>query len=203
MWSRIRVRPDGTVTGYRETRGWAPGRQLYFAMRFSSKPVSSEIYNRERPKPEYDPGFAPWAHRDDVIFREGRGLVAVFDFGTLPQSQLNMKVAISGVSEANAIANLEAEAPGWDFDAQRTAAAAAWRDALGALEIEAAEPVRKMLYTSLYHALMAPSVFMDVDGSYRGPDHEIHHAAGLHIPIHVFAVGYLSGAASVVDSGAA
>jgi predicted alpha-1,2-mannosidase len=177
LWSRIRVRPDGTVTGYRETRGWAPGRQLYFAMRFSTKPIRNEIYNRE-PKPEYDPAFAPWARRDDVIFREGRGLVAVFDFGTLPSAQLAVKVAISGVSEANAIANLEAEAPGWDFDAQRAAAAAAWREALGALEIEAAEPVRRMLYTSLYHALMAPSVFMDVDGSYRGPDHEIHHADG-------------------------
>jgi predicted alpha-1,2-mannosidase len=177
LWSRIRVRPDGTVTGYRETRGWAPGRQLYFAMRFSSKPTSNEIYNRE-PKPEYDPAFSPWAGRDDVIFREGRGLVAVFDFGVLPASQLGVKVAISAVSEANAIANLDAEAPGWDFDAHRAAAAAAWRTALGALEIEAAEPVRKLLYTSLYHALMAPSVFMDVDGSYRGPDHEIHHADG-------------------------
>ena len=86
---------------------------------------------------------------------------------------------------------------------KRAAAAAAWHEALGAVEIEAAEPVRKMLYTSLYHALMAPSVFMDVDGSYRGPDHEIHHARGLYIPIHVLAVGYLSRAASVVDSGAA
>jgi predicted alpha-1,2-mannosidase len=177
LWSRIRVRPDGTVTGYRETRGWAPGRQLYFAMRFSSKPTGTEIYNRE-PKPEYSPAFAPWAGRDDVIFREGRGLVAVFDFGALPASQLIVKVAVSGVSEANAIANLEAETPGWDFDQKRAAAAAAWRDALGALEIDAAEPVRRMLYTSLYHALMAPSVFMDVDGAYRGPDHEIHHADG-------------------------
>jgi len=177
LWSRIRVRPDGTVTGYRETRGWAPGRQLYFAMRFSSRPTHNGIYNRE-PKPEYDPAFAPWAKRDDVIFREGRGLLAVFDFGTLPAGQLGVKVAISGVSEANAIANLETEAPGWDFDAQRAAAAAAWRDALGSLEIEAAGPVRRMLYTSLYHALMAPSLCMDVDGSYRGPDHEIHHADG-------------------------
>jgi len=96
LWSRIRVRPDGTVTGYRETRGWAPGRQLYFAMRFSSRPTHNEIYNRE-PKPEYDPAFAPWARSDDVIFREGRGLVAVFDFGTLPAGQLGVKVAISGV----------------------------------------------------------------------------------------------------------
>src|SRR5215470_7687548 len=85
LWSRIRIHPDGTVTGYRETRGWAPGRQLYFAMRFSSKPVAARIYDRE-PKPEYDPAFAPWARRDDVVFREGRGLVAVFDFEGLTRS---------------------------------------------------------------------------------------------------------------------
>jgi predicted alpha-1,2-mannosidase len=177
LWSRIRVYPDGTVSGYRETRGWAPGRQLYFAMRFSSKPTSNDIYDRE-PRPEYDPGFAPWARRDDVVFREGRGLVAVFDFGSLPAAQLQVKVAISAVSEAGALANLEAETPGWDFDAVRAGAARAWSEALGVLEIEAPEPVRKMLYTSLYHTLMAPGVCMDVDGSYRGPDHEIHQAQG-------------------------
>ena len=177
LWSRIRVHPDGTVTGYRETRGWAPGRQLYFAMRFSSKPIANRIYNRE-PPPQYNPAFAPWSGRDDVVFREGRGLVAVFDFDALPGSQLGLEVAISGVSEAGAIANLEAEAPGWDFDARRAAAVQAWSTALGCVQIEAPEPVRKMLYTSLYHAFMAPSLFMDVDGLYRGPDHEIHHADG-------------------------
>jgi predicted alpha-1,2-mannosidase len=177
LWSRVRVRPDGTVTGFRETRGWAPGRQLYFAMRFSSRPVAQRIYDRE-PQPVYDPKFAPWAGRDDVISREGRGLVAVFDFGELPASQVVMKVAISGVSEANAIANLDAEVPGWDFDATRAAAAKAWRDALSALEIQAPEPVRKLLYSSLYHSLMAPSLFMDADGAYRGPDYEVHHADG-------------------------
>ena len=178
LWSRVRVHPDGTLTGYRETRGWAPGRQLYFAMRFSQRPSAQAIYNRETPPPEYDPKFAPWAGRSDVVFREGRALVAAFDFQLPPSRELDVKVAISSVSEANALANLEAEAPGWDFDARREAAAAAWRDALGVVEIQAPEPVRKMLYTSLYHALMAPSVFMDVDGAYRGPDHEVHHADG-------------------------
>ncbi|HVY83044.1 MAG TPA: glycoside hydrolase family 92 protein, partial [Steroidobacteraceae bacterium] len=79
---------------------------------------------------------------------------------------------------ANAVRNLEAEAPGWDFDTKRQAAAAAWREALSVLDIEASEAVRRMLYTSLYHAFMAPSLFMDVDGSYRGPDHEVHRAEG-------------------------
>jgi predicted alpha-1,2-mannosidase len=203
LWSRVRVHPDGTVTGFRETRGWAPGRQLYFAMRFSQPLTGHALYNRE-PTPEYDPKFAPWYGRSDVDAREGRGLVAVLDFGArsarsalppsrrsarsvLPPSRpaiegalqpLLVKVAISPVSEANAIRNLEAEVPGWDFDAKREAAAQAWRDALSVLDLEASEPVRKMLYTSLYHAFMAPSLFMDVDGSYRGPDHEVHRAEG-------------------------
>ena len=177
LWSRMRVRPDGTITGYRETRGWAPGRQLYFAMRFSQPLTGHALHNTE-PTPEYDPKFAPWYGRTDVNVREGRGLVGVFDFGALPGNVLLAKVAISAVSEAQAVRNLEAEAANWDFDAKRNAAAAAWRDALGVLDIQASEPVRKMLYTSLYHTLMAPSVFMDVDGAYRGPDHEVHRAEG-------------------------
>ena len=177
LWSRIRVRPDGTVTGFRETRGWAPGRQLYFAMRFSTAPVAHHLYDRE-PKPEYDPKFSPWGGRDDLTSRAGRGLVAVFDFGELPASRLMVKVAISGVSEENALRNLEQEAPQWDFDAKRAAAATAWREALAALDIDAPEPMRRSLYTALYHSLMAPSVAMDVDGSYRGPDQEVHHADG-------------------------
>jgi predicted alpha-1,2-mannosidase len=177
LWSRIRVRPDGAVTGYRETRGWAPGRQLYFAMRFSSKPLAQHLYDRE-PKPEYDPKFEPWGGSNELVSREGRGLVAVFDFGNLPASQVLVKVAISSVSEENALRNLDQEAPQWDFDAQRAAAAKAWRDALAALDIDAPEPMRRSLYTSLYHSLMAPSVFMDVDGRYRGADHEVHHADG-------------------------
>ena len=177
LWSRVRVRPDGAVTGYRETRGWAPGRQLYFAMRFSRAPVAQHIYDRE-PKPDYDPKFAPWAGRDDVVFREGRGLVVVFDFGVLPTPPVLVKVAISAVSEENALRNLDEEVPQWDFDAARAAAAAAWRKALAAIDIDAAEPMRRMLYSAVYHSLMAPSVMMDVDGSYRGPDHEVHHADG-------------------------
>ena len=177
LWSRMRVRPDGTVTGFRETRGWARGRQLYFAMRFSRAPTSSAIHNRE-PKPEYDPAFSPWHGRDDVTFREGRGLVAVFDCGAMDSSELLAKVAISAVSEENAVLNLDTETPAWDFDAKRAAAATAWRQALSVVDIDASEPVRKMLYTSLYHSLMAPSLFMDVDGAYRGPDHEVHRADG-------------------------
>jgi len=62
LWSRMRIRRDGTVTGYRITRGWAPGRQLYFAMRFSRPMTSHELYDREGPI-DYK-GFAPPAAND-------------------------------------------------------------------------------------------------------------------------------------------
>jgi putative alpha-1,2-mannosidase len=89
------------------------------------------------------------AGRDDVVFREGRGLVAVFDFGVLPSAPVLVKVAISAVSEEGALRNLDEEVPQWDFDARRAAAAAAWRKALAALDIEAAEPMSCMLYVDM------------------------------------------------------
>src|SRR5262249_26601629 len=48
LWSRLRLRADGTVTGFRETRGWAPARQLYFALRFSRAPSGHELHDTEQ-----------------------------------------------------------------------------------------------------------------------------------------------------------
>jgi predicted alpha-1,2-mannosidase len=176
LWSRIRVRPDGAVTGMRETRGWAPGRQLYFAMRFSEAPVRSELMNREQPV-EYRGFKTPGTSPADTASIEGRGLVAVFDFGEL-KAPLVVKLALSTVSEDGAIANLKAEVPGFDFDAVQSAAQMAWDAALSAVEVKAPAATLRNFYTALYHTLMAPSVAMDVDGSYRGPDNQVHRAGG-------------------------
>src|SRR5215469_3958464 len=82
LWSRIRLRPDGTVTGFRETRGWAPGRQLYFAMRFSDPLTGHALYDREENL--LYKGFAPPAADtpDERAEMEGKALEGVFDFGT-------------------------------------------------------------------------------------------------------------------------
>ncbi|MGC4050483.1 MAG: GH92 family glycosyl hydrolase [Paludibaculum sp.] len=176
LWSRIRTRDDGTMTGMRETRGWAPGRQLYFAMRFSQSPVKRELMNREQAV-EYRGFKTPGTSPDDTASIEGRGLVGVFDFGEV-KAPLVVKVALSTVSEDGAIANLNAEVPGFDFDAVRSAARGTWEVALGAVEAQAGADTLKNFYTGLYHTLMAPSVAMDVDGSYRGPDNQVHKASG-------------------------
>jgi predicted alpha-1,2-mannosidase len=91
---------------------------------------------------------------------------------------LVVKVAISPVSEDNAIANLDAEVPGFDFDAIHAGASRAWQQALSVIDIQADPATRKNLYTALYHALLAPGIAMDTDGSYRGPDYQVHKADG-------------------------
>ena len=175
LWSRLRVRSDGTVTGYRETRGWAPGRQLYFAIRFSQSMRSHQLVNRETDI-VYKGFKGPAPNPAGVDAIAGKQLEGVFEFGQLSKPLL-VKVAISNVSEANAIANLDSD-PGWDFDAQRAAAKRSWQRALSAIDIDAPEAVRKSFYTSMYHALIAPNLSMDVNGEYRGPDHEVHRADG-------------------------
>lgn len=176
LWSRIRVRPDGTVTGFRETRGWAPGRQLYFALRFSQPLAGHALHDTEKDvvyKGFAAPGEKDPARRAQV---EGRQVVARFDFGTAPRAPLLAKLAISPVSEDGAIANLEAEVPAWDFDGVRADARRQWTQALSAIQVEGTPAQRTAFHTALYHALQAPSLFMDVDGRYRGPDNAVQQA---------------------------
>jgi predicted alpha-1,2-mannosidase len=177
LWSRLRVREDGTVTGMRETRGWAPGRQLYFAIRFSSAMSGHALYNREEDPPPYRGFKTPGTTPQDTQSVEGRGLEGVFDFASSVEP-LIVKVALSPVSEENAIANMDAEVPGFDFDGVHGATQKLWRRELGRVEFHASPAMEKSLYTALYHALLAPSTSMDVNGEYRGPDNQVHHAEG-------------------------
>lgn len=179
LWSRLRLRADGTLTGFRETRGWAPGRQLYFALRVS-RPLSGHAFHNTEKDILYK-GFAPPAAEDPAARAqiEGRGLVGVLDLGLGGQGgEVVVKVALSPVSEDGAIANLDAEMPDWDFERVRAAARVSWSQALGVFEVEADPAVRKSFFTAVYHSLMAPSLFMDVDGRYRGPDNAVHQAKG-------------------------
>lgn len=172
LWSGLRLRPDGTVTGFRETRGWAPGRKLFFAMRFSAPLAGHAFLDRDEAIP-YKGFQGPGRGSDAVAEKLGKALEARFDFGKLA-APLEVRVALSGVDEAGAVANLDAEAA--DFDTVRARTETAWRTALGALEIEAPAPMRTNLYTALYHSLLAPSVWSDVDGRYRSPDDAVHSA---------------------------
>jgi predicted alpha-1,2-mannosidase len=174
LWSGLHLRADGTLTGFRETRGWAPGRKLFFAMRFSAPLTGHGFVDRDTAV-TYKGFQGPGRGSEALAEKLGRALEARLDFGPLA-APLEVKVALSGVDEAGAIANLDAETGG--FDATRARTAAAWTKALGAIEIAAPAPMRRTVYTALYHALLAPSVWSDADGRYRGPDDQVHRADG-------------------------
>ncbi len=86
-----------------------------------------------------------------------------------------MKIGISFVSTRNAEANLDAEIPGWDFDAVRASARAAWTKILNRVQVEGGTPEqRATFYTGLYHMLLSPNVFSDENGDYIGFDDQVH-----------------------------
>jgi predicted alpha-1,2-mannosidase len=92
-----------------------------------------------------------------------------------PGAPVLAKVGISYVSASNAEANLAAEDPGWDFATTTTAAEQSWNALLGKIAITGGSAAQQTIfYTALYHALLAPSVFSDVNGQYVGADGKVH-----------------------------
>ena len=90
-----------------------------------------------------------------------------------------MKIAISYVSGANATLNLSTEAGTSNFDAVHTAASGAWNARLNAVQVAGASEAEKTkFYTALYHSLLHPNVFSDVNGDYMGFDKTTHTATG-------------------------
>lgn len=176
LWANVRVENDTLLTGYRITNGWARVNYTYFAISFS-KPVASYTHI-DREKPRYV-GF--WRKfKSNVNFPEmgGRKIVACFDFGGSSDKPLEVKVALSAVSTSGALMNLKTEAASKSFDMLADETRQKWEQELSALEAKGSNDQLTMLYTSFYHTLINPSVYMDHDGRYRGVDHEIHTADG-------------------------
>jgi predicted alpha-1,2-mannosidase len=151
-------------------KGWAPGREIYFAMQFSKPFASSEIVSEEK--------------RMDANVREAKGtsLKCLVHFETAEGEVILVKTGISGVSAEGALKNLKAEIPDWDFEKVRHNAHAAWSKNLSRIKITTSnERHKKIFYTGLYHMMVAPTLFDDVDGQYRGMDGKNHQLPqGLH-----------------------
>lgn len=134
------------ITGYRKSTGWAKNQQVYFAAEFSTP----------------------------VKMVQGNDTIAVLELADATRPVL-VKVGLSAVNEGNAMLNMQAEVPGWDFDAVAKAADEAWNTELGKIKIETSNANdRAIFYTAMYHSMTAPSVFSDVNGEYRGADYKIH-----------------------------
>lgn len=176
LWAGLRVENDTLVTGYRITNGWSRENYTYFAASFS-KPIA-DYGCKDRAKVLYQGFWRKFDLNENFPEMAGRKLVAWFEFEPDGSDDIEIRVALSAVSTAGALRNLRAETDGKSFDDLRAEAFAKWNDALSTFEVEGSDAQKTMFYTSLYHTMINPSVYMDVDGSYRGVDHNIHRAEG-------------------------
>lgn len=176
VWTFVRVENDTLITGYRQTNGWGRTRTVYFAMAFS-KPFY-QYGNKNFSKRQVYQGF--WRKFDQTKnFPEmaGKQLRAYFDFKTTEGEKIKIKFALSSVSTEGALLNLRTEAPGWNFEQVKQQAQDAWNKELAKITIQAKnKDDKENFYTSMYHAFLSPITYMDVDGSYRGLDQNIHKA---------------------------
>ena len=176
LWAEVQVQDATHVTGYRITNGWARTNHTYFAIEFSQPIVEYGYVDRQ--KIDYKGGWSKFDNSRNFAAMAGRKVVAWFKFATSKNPVLTVKVALSATGTTGAMKNLKAEAEGKTFDQIAAAAETAWEKELSQIDIQGTEAEKTMFYTSLYHTMINPSVYMDVDGTYRGLDHEIHQADG-------------------------
>ncbi len=176
LWSMVRVHNDTLVTGYRITRGWARTRYIYFAMIFSKPFAAYGCRNDEQPV--YRGFWRKFNQQENFPEMAGRKLKAWFGFATGRGEQVGVRIGLSAVSMDGALENLQAEIPHGDFDRTRREAEAAWNRELGRIRIDAPADRKVNFYTALYHSLLSPVVYQDVNGLYRGIDHQVHRAEG-------------------------
>ena len=158
---------DSTVEGTYKTQGWAHFHSVSYRVTFS-EPMT-KIYQYIDGKMRSDSLFLKLHSDKDLKFH--------YRFKESDKPLL-VKVALSPVDVEGAEKNMEAELPGWDFDQVRAESADIWNKALNKIQIETNDPVvKKNFYTALYHTMIAPFAYQDVDGRYLGMDKKVHTAA--------------------------
>ena len=163
--SRIEVVDSVTIRGYRFSQGWSPLQHVYFETRFS------------KPFVAYQMDTTAIATKDRG--RIGTAYIARFDFNTEKDEEILVTTGISGTSMEGAGRNLRAEAPKDDFDYYQAQAAKNWNKQLSKIEVKSPDTDDLVkFYTALYHSMLAPTIYSDVDGAYYGPDRQLHNADG-------------------------
>ena len=177
VWTFIRVENDSLVTGYRQTKGWARDKKVFFAMSFS-KPFKS-YGHKKYDEVKYDGFYRNFNQQENFPEIAGKDIRAYFNFDTEEGERIKIKFALSSVSTEGALKNLIAEIPHWDFDKTRSETKAKWNKELSKIEITTLNDGDKVnFYTAMYHTNLSPILYEDADGQYRGLDQNIHHSEG-------------------------
>jgi predicted alpha-1,2-mannosidase len=162
----ITITGDSEISGLRLSHGWADNQYVYYVIQFS-KPFKK--FGILKGKTLLD--------NTRTATAAGSGLKGYVSFDTKEGEVIYARVGISAVSVEGARKNLQAEQQGWDFDKLVADAKTAWNKELGKIEIESPNAsVMRTFYSALYHSMMAPNIYQDVDGQYRGRDLKVHTA---------------------------
>lgn len=155
---------DTVISGYRYSKGWAADQKVYFSAEFSKPIENIEFYDGEALVRASDPQYPITKFTSQLVYGKAK-------FKTEANEQILMKVAVSPVSIDNAKLNLQTELPKWNFDETAEKASKAWNEKLHKITVKSKDPkVLRTFYTALYHTMIAPSVFSDVNNEYRGAD---------------------------------
>jgi predicted alpha-1,2-mannosidase len=162
--SGIKIVNDSTISGYRISDEWAKDHRVYFTTVFSKPIISHHLLLGTN------------------VIKEtkatGKKLNAILNFKN-DGKPLLLKTGISYVSEEGSTANLKSEMAGWDFEGTRDKAKNDWQKSLSVFDFKASDKATvEQFYTALYHTQIAPSIFSDANGDYRGADGKIYKAKG-------------------------
>lgn len=176
-WTFIRVENDSLITGYKQTNGWARTKFVYFAMQFS-KPFTS-YGHKKYDKTKYNGFYRKFDEEHNFPEMAGKNLRAYFNFSTSENEKIKIKFALSSVSTEGALLNLNTELPHWDFERVKAETKEKWNKELSKIDVETETLEQKeTFYTAMYHSMLSPIIYEDVDGKYRGLDQNIHTSDG-------------------------
>jgi predicted alpha-1,2-mannosidase len=156
---------ETTFQGYRFSKGWAADQREYFTL-VLSKPVTN---------------FVLYDRNDKVEGTQAKGnyMKGFLEFETTENEVIHVKMGVSPVSSENALANIEAEIPHWNFDKIVKDADDKWNNELSKIKIETTDLSKKRIfYTAMYHTMIAPNLFNDSNGQYRGTDKKVYENQG-------------------------
>ncbi|MDP3147834.1 MAG: GH92 family glycosyl hydrolase [Ignavibacteria bacterium] len=162
--AKLKIVDSQTIEGFRRSGGWADDHTVYFYAKFSKPFSASGIYNGEK-----------------LLLNskscDGKIVKSFFTFPTKENESVLVRIGISSTSIKGAKKNLEKEIPDWNFEKIRKSASDKWEKELSKIQVEGKKKDELItFYTALYHTMLAPNIFSDVDGSYMGMDKKIHHA---------------------------
>jgi predicted alpha-1,2-mannosidase len=145
---------DSTFVGHRFSTGWANNEKVFFAVRIS-KPIKSLTIFADKKK----------TNSDEV---KAKDLLAYLNFNTTAGEIIYMTVGLSFADIEGAVESLN-EIRTWDFNAVRKNAEETWERELRKIQVNTTnESVKKTFYTALYHTYLAPVIFSDRFGNYKG-----------------------------------